>query len=337
MSKASHPISATASPVSPASAGVAVIGEALVDIFPDRSVLGGAPFNVARNLAALGCAPHLFTRIGQDALGYDIQSECRRFGIPLTHLQKDPDRPTGAVRVHMQGQQHRFEILPDRAWDRLDMGQVVQGVQHAAPQWVYFGTLAQRDRVSRQAIREAVNATWARSFLDLNLRPGADDQELVAASLTLADVVKVNDEELERLLAWFHPGSPCDFGGEAHQAQVSNVMRRFDIQRMFVTLGAQGYALFERESGLTQRGRASSVALQDTVGAGDAFAAVLLLGSLLDWPLPTTLFRAGEFATAVCGLPGAVSTDLGWYAPWRQAWRLDALAAPLTAISTMGA
>lgn len=321
----------------PPAAGVAVLGEALVDIFPDRTVLGGAPFNVARNLAALGCTPNLFTRIGQDVLGDGIQAECRRFGIPLDHVQRDAHHPTGAVRVHMQGQQHQFEILPDRAWDRLDAQQAVEGVQQAAPRWVYFGTLAQRSRASRQAIREAVNATWAQTFLDLNLRPGADDQELVAASLMLADVVKVNDEELERLLAWFNPGLAGDFGSQAHQAQVAGVMRRFDLQRLFVTRGAGGHALFERELGLTQQGQASRVAVQDTVGAGDAFSAVLLLGGLRQWPLPLTLSRASAFATAVCALPGAVSADLGWYDPWRDAWQEGAVASTSTATSIAGA
>lgn len=321
----------------PPTAGVAVLGEALVDIFPDRAVLGGAPFNVARNLAALGCTPSLFTRLGQDAPGGSIQAECRRFGIPLDHVQTDADHPTGAVRVHMQGQQHRFEILPDRAWDRLDARQLVEGVQQAAPKWVYFGTLAQRSRASRQAIREAVNATWAHSFLDLNLRPGADDQELVAASLMLADVVKVNDEELERLLAWFNPGLAGDFGSEAHQAQVAGLMRRFDLRRLFVTRGADGHAFFERELGLTQHASASRVDVKDTVGAGDAFSAVLLLGGVRQWPLPLTLSRASAFATAVCSLSGAVSTDLRWYDRWREAWRENTAENHVSAPSSAGA
>jgi fructokinase len=307
-------------PAATEQAEIAVLGEALVDIFKDRSVLGGAPFNVARNLAALGCKPHFFTRIGADELGVCIQAECQRFGMSLKHVQIDRLRPTGAVKVSMRGQEHSFEILPDRAWDDLDGDRVSRELQQLAPKWVYFGTLAQRGPVSRQAIREGVNATWATSFLDLNLRSGADDATLVAASMQLADVVKVNEEELHRLLTWFSTDPVGSFASREHLGQVMALLDRFDVLRLFVTRGPEGYVAYERELGVTHEGKARPVAVQDTVGAGDAFSSVLLLGALRNWPLPVTLQRAADFASAVCTLPGAVSTDLSWYVPWVQAW-----------------
>lgn len=299
---------------------IAVLGEALVDLFDDHSVLGGAPFNVARNLAALGCQPYLFTRVGADELGVCIQAECRRFRMSIRHVQIDRLRPTGAVKVRMRDQQHSFEILPDRAWDYIDSERVTREVQQLAPKWIYFGTLAQRSVASRQAIREGVNATWANSFLDLNLRPGADDATLVAESMQLADVVKVNEEELQRLLAWFCGASVASAASPEHTSQVMQLLERFDVLRLFVTCGAQGYVVYERGLGLTHQGKANVVAVQDTVGAGDAFSSVLLLGALRAWPLELTLKRASDFASAVCTLTGAVSTDLSWYAAWVQAW-----------------
>jgi fructokinase len=299
---------------------IAVLGEALVDLFEARSVLGGAPFNVARNLAALGCKPNFFTRVGADELGVCIQAECKRFGMSLRHVQVDRLRPTGAVKVSMRGQEHSFEVLPDRAWDYLDGQRVVRELQQSVPKWVYFGTLAQRCPTSRQAIREGVNATWASSFLDLNLRSGADDVMLVAQSLQLADVVKVNEEELQRLLAWFCGEAVGSATSPEHTRQVMQLLERFDVLRLFVTCGAQGYVVYERGLGLTHQGTANRVAVQDTVGAGDAFSSVLLLGALRAWPLDVTLQRASDFASAVCTLTGAVSTDLSWYAPWVQSW-----------------
>jgi len=299
---------------------VAVLGEALVDIFDDRSVLGGAPFNVARNLAALGCKPHFFSRVGADELGVCIQAECRRFGISIRHLQVDPVNATGAVKVSMRGHEHRFEILPDRAWDHLDGERVVSELLKLTPQRVYFGTLAQRSPTSRQAIREGVNATWASSFLDLNLRAGADEASLVAASMQLADVVKVNEEELQRLLSWFSNETSADFASQDHTRQVLALLDRFDVLRLVVTRGLAGYVVYERGLGLTHQGAANAVAVQDTVGAGDAFSSVLILGAVRAWPLEVTLQRATDFASAVCTLPGAVSTDLSWYHPWAQLW-----------------
>ena len=98
------------------------------------------------------------------------------------------------------------------------------------------------------------------------------------------------------------------------------LLDRFDVLRLFVTRGEDGYVAYERGLGITHEGKAQSVAVQDTVGAGDAFSSVLLLGELRNWPLHLTLQRAAEFASAVCTLPGAVSPDLSWYAPWVQAW-----------------
>lgn len=302
------------------SAEIAVLGEALVDLFEDRSVLGGAPFNVARNLAALGCKPNFFTRVGADELGVCIQAECRRFGMSLAHVQIDRLRPTGAVKVSMRGKEHSFEILSDRAWDHIDSERVAREVQQLAPKWTYFGTLAQRCPRSRQAIREAVNTTWANSFLDLNLRVGADDAPLVAASMQLADVVKVNEEELFRLLTWFSNRPVGSFASPEHTRQIMELLERFDVLRLFVTRGEAGYVVYERGLGVTHEGKAHAVAVQDTVGAGDAFSSVLLLGAFREWPLEVTLQRASDFASAVCTLAGAVSTDLSWYAPWVQSW-----------------
>ena len=94
----------------------------------------------------------------------------------------------------------------------------------------------------------------------------------------------------------------------------------FDVLRLFVTRGKAGYVAYERGLGVTHEGKAHAVAVQDTVGAGDAFSSVLLLGALRAWPLEVTLQRATDFASAVCTLVGAVSTDLSWYAPWVQTW-----------------
>lgn len=304
---------------------IALLGEALADIFPDREVIGGAPFNVARNLAALGEAPLMVTRLGQDALGARIQAECLRFGLDTQGLQHDASRPTGTVTVRMQGQQHAFVIGANPAWDHLDADAAAQAVARAQPQVIYFGTLAQRAVASRQAIRQALAATQAVRFLDLNLREGPDNRQLSAESLALAQTVKVNDDELDMLLGWFiHPGEvPAAWGTTRHRLTVERLLRRFELQRLFVTRGAQGWACFDGPDGDVIEGRAPQVAVRDTVGAGDAFASVLLLGELYRWPLTDTLPRAAGFASAVCTLQGAVDVDSGIYKQAARDWNLS--------------
>jgi fructokinase len=301
---------------------VTVLGEALIDRFPDRDVIGGAPFNVARNLALLGAAPVMITRIGDDALGATIEADFARFKLDARGLQRDPTRPTGTVTVHMQGTHHRFEIGADAAWDHLDGEEAVQVVRASRPRITYFGTLAQRSSESRVAIGKALDAADALAFLDLNLRDGPDNRALSAASLTRARVVKVNDDELDQLLEWFvRPGEGAlPWGEGAHRDAVAELVARFGLERLVVTRGPKGWACIEGGRRDWLQGSAAPVQVRDTVGAGDAFASILLLGELNDWPLHTTLERAARFASSVCGIDGAVDPASDIYAGARAAW-----------------
>ncbi len=301
---------------------IAVLGEALFDRFPGRDVIGGAPFNVARNLAALGADPLMVTRVGSDALGDEIAAEYGRFGLDPSGLQRDPQLPTGTVDVRMQGTAHRFEIVEGSAWDALDPMATVAAVRAAAPAIVYFGTLAQRSERSREAIRAAVGATPATRFLDLNLRDGPDNRALAEASLRLAHRLKVNDDELARLLDWFVPvaDGAAAWGGAAHRRAVEALAALHGIDRLVITRGGDGWACLEPHGAGWLEGRAPAVDVVDTVGAGDAFASVLLLGDLHGWPLAATLERAAAFASSVCGIRGAVDTGSDIYRAARASW-----------------
>lgn len=302
--------------------GVAVLGEALVDKFPDRSVLGGAPFNVARNLAAWGLAPLLVSRVGDDEAGRRVRGECGRFGVDIRGLQTDAHLPTGTVNVHMRGTHHEFEVLENQAWDHLDETAAVGAVSAARPALVYFGTLGQRGPASRRAIRAALRASGAVRFLDLNLRAGNDNMALSAESLTQADLVKVNDDELAQLLAWFVDGQAAShaWGSPGQREAIARLVRRFGLRRLIVTRGASGWACFEGDSGDALEGTSPPVDVKDTVGAGDAFSSVVILGEVNCWPLRLTLQRAAEFASSVCGIQGAVDPTLSLYAEAARRW-----------------
>ena len=295
---------------------IAALGEALIDIFPDREVIGGAPFNVACNIAALGGRAMVASRIGDDPRGERIAVEARRLGIDPRGLQRDATSPTGWVDVRiLQDGGHRFEIPADQAWDRLDARALTEALEALQPAAIYFGTLAQRAPVSRAAIRGALAATQALRFLDLNLRDGPDDQRLAAESLALAQVVKINDDELERLAGWFVPGAQA-----GPEAAAEALVQRFGLRRLVVTRGESGWACCDAKAGHWLRGASPRVALRDTVGAGDAFASVLLLGTLRRWPLELCLRRASAFAAAVCTIRGAFDADAGIYAASLAAW-----------------
>ncbi|MDE2276993.1 MAG: fructokinase, partial [Burkholderiales bacterium] len=189
-------------PALPPGRAVAVLGEALVDAWPDGSqVPGGAPFNVARWLAAFGVPTLLITRIGRgDAGAASLQAELRRFGLQGPGVQVDAQHPTGRVQVLPGPGGHRFEIAPDSAWDHLDAAPARPLLLSALPRIVCFGSLALRHPVARAAIAELAGATPALRLVDVNLRTVPGLRALAEQALGLADWIKVNEDELQQLL-----------------------------------------------------------------------------------------------------------------------------------------
>ncbi|MEH6435232.1 PfkB family carbohydrate kinase [Massilia sp. DD77] len=299
------------------STSIAVFGEALVDDFGASQVVGGAPFNVARHLAAFGAAPLMLTRIGADANGAAVRAQAARFGMREDGIQVDALRPTGRVLVEQEGGTHRFTILPEQAYDHIDAGALLASLRACTPAMLYFGTLAQRGPVSQAALGSLLAASAAPRFLDLNLRSGQVSAERVLASMREADILKLNDEELLWVLAALgRAGMNPDEAAPA----CADLIAEFSLGGVVLTLGARGAAWFGADGERLEAAPAACPALVDTVGAGDAFSAVFLLGRLRGWELAATLARANAFAAAICAIRGAVPADPAWYAPWRAEW-----------------
>lgn len=302
---------------------VAMFGEALVDDFGSEQVVGGAPFNAARNLAALGTPALMITRIGQDDNGALMRAEHERYGMSQAGLQVDPDWPTGRVVVERSVRGHRFHILPDQAYDRIAPAPALAALKEAAPRVLYFGTLAQRHLTSRSALLDVLASTSATRYLDLNLREGQYTERTVFESLRHADILKVNEEELAALFGWYCPAAPQVVRADDPQVKQScdALINSFGLQAMIVTLGPRG-AMYIGADGqvIREHGNEEPYKLVDTVGAGDAFSAVFLHGHVQGWDLALTMKRANAFAGAVCGLSGAVPQDMAFYEPWTQRW-----------------
>ena len=301
-----------------------VFGEALVDDFNAEQVVGGAPFNVARHLAAFMAPVLSITRIGDDQSGQLVRAEFERFAMNEAGLQVDPLEETGRVLVERGPRGHRFTILPNQAYDFIDRTAAVASVGGVEPGLVYFGMLAQRGEVSRAALKGLLDASVAPRFLDLNLRDGQYDERGVTRSLQAANIVKVNEEELQVLFGWYFQiksEDPALSADEVH-ASCQAVLKMFSLDALIVTLGHRGSVYFGSDGQiLTQRDNPAPPFVIDTVGAGDAFAAIFLLGRMRGWPLETSLARANEFAGAICAIPGAVPADMGFYDKWMTRWR----------------
>jgi fructokinase len=300
-----------------------IFGEALVDDFTSEQIVGGAPFNVARHLAAFMSQPLMITRIGDDRNGAAVLAEFERFAMNQQGVQVDRMEETGRVVVERGPNGHRFVIPPRQAYDFIDSAAAVKAVQGAAPSIVYFGTLAQRQPVSRDALHATLAATPATRFMDINLRPGQAGKDRVTASLHAADIVKLNEEELQSLFDWYLGVAPqTALTKEEVRGHCAELVRMFELEALLLTLGHRGSVYFGADGQMVQtRDNPVPPYVIDTVGAGDAFSAIFLLGKERGWPLETTLARANAFAGAICTIPGAVPGDLGFYDSWAVRWR----------------
>jgi fructokinase len=314
--------------VIPAGAGgrpvaTVVFGEALVDDFVTEQLVGGAPFNVARNLAAFMSPQLMVTRIGSDHNGAVVRGEFERFAMSESGLQVDRMEETGRVMVERRPNGHRFVILPKQAYDFIDPTHALDALATVAPATIYFGTLAQRGQRSHDTLYKLLGATGATRFLDLNLREGQTGRDCVSESLHAADIVKVNEEELQALFSWYFeidPATPLD--SEEVRAACRALLDMFSLEALIVTLGHRGSVYFGADGALiVNRDNPAPPFVIDTVGAGDAFSAIFLLGRARGWALEQTLARANEFAGAICAVSGAVPRDIGFYDKWVARWR----------------
>jgi fructokinase len=294
---------------------VTLFGEALIDeLESGRDVPGGAPLNVACHLRAFGLEPLVVSRLGDDEDGERLRAEAVRRGLDLRGLQTDRRRPTGRVLVH---QGPRFEIPPEQAWDFIDAETAVRAAAGGASGLFYFGTLAGRHGVSRSALARLLGLGWKTRLLDLNLRPPWFAAGAVERLLASADVLKATEDEL-RLAAGL---LRID---ETAPGPATTFMKRFSLDRVVITRGPNGAFTLDK-GGLRSEvaGTPLGDEVVDTVGAGDAFSAILILGLVRGWDSAEVLPRADAFARAVCCIPGAVPEVDAFYQKFRQAWDLD--------------
>lgn len=291
---------------------IMVIGEILIDRFVDYERIGGAPFNFAFHVKQIGWPVRFLTRIGKDAQGRQIRRALTDSGFRSEDIQIDSRHPTGVVNVALDhGGIPQFDICRDVAYDYLDLSRIRQP-ELSDVQLIYFGTLIQRTPPGCrqvQALLEQV-APGTCVFCDINLRPPHINTEAIRTSLRYADILKLNTEELMRISAMFS-------GPEDETGAIKWLMRTYGISQVVLTLGANGSKVISGK-GTSASPPVKIETIVDTVGAGDAYAAVYAAGYLKGLPTQSILGLATEFAAQVCGLPGAVPSGTAPYQILRQ-------------------
>jgi fructokinase len=213
----------------------------------------------------------------------------------------DPEHETGQVQVTLDSAAvPTFDIRADMAYDHIAIDRNLDTLLAVPPRLLYFGTLVQRSPKGFRTLQTLLKHRHpdTRTFCDLNLRPGCYTREAIVASLRQTDVLKLNAEELGVIRDIIK--GPID-----DQELVGHLQTDFDIAVVAVTRGASGSDWYDRDTHcrLTPPPVA---AVADTVGAGDAHAAMIALGFLRGWPPEKTLGAANRFAAAVCGIKGAL-------------------------------
>ncbi len=292
-----------------------IFGEVLFDRFPDGAdILGGAPFNVAWHLQGFGVAPLFISRIGDDRPGQRVRKAMGDWGMDTTGVQVDAQYPTGAVQVSLKDGQPSFDILPEQAYDRIDADLGERAASGIRTALIYHGTLIMRSRSSREALDRLYSGTGAPVFVDVNLRDPWWREYDLPDVLKRARWIKVNEDELVRI------ASRLGQSVATLEELARRFQHQFDIDLLLVTRGADGAVAFEKPGGVEKVRPQGGVNIVDTVGAGDAFASVLLLGLIRGWPLASTMLRAQSFASRICTQRGATAADRGLYQDVMRAW-----------------
>ncbi len=291
-----------------------VFGEVLFDVFPDGSrVLGGAPFNVAWHLQGFGCRPLLISRLGSDDAGRQVIEAMQQWGMSTDGIQIDERYPTGQVTVELVDGQPEYEIVTDQAYDHIAAADALAALAGVETGFFYHGSLALRSEPSRRAYQAICRQFFPRRCVDVNLRPPSTDPELARSLLKGAWWAKLNDIELAEL-----SGQQAD---DDLLVRAGALYRDYGLRQLVLTCGADGAFLFTGDEPPLQ-GRPLVVdAVVDTVGAGDAFSSVSLLGLLLGWSPARTLTAALEFASLVCTVRGATIPDRRQYQDCLQRWQ----------------
>jgi fructokinase len=272
-------------------------GEVLWDIFPSGKLPGGAPMNLAIGVQNLGIPAVMLSRVGKDELGTALQDFLKSKNCTIDYVQVDSQRATGIVQVMTAtstGENH-YEIVENSAWDYLEATPAARKiVQNAFA--IAYGTLSCRNEVSKNALLNLLKNAPLKIY-DVNFRQPFYNQVLVEELMQPADVVKMNDEELEIMSHWY------DISSKTAREQMQHLKNKFNLDKIMVTKGANGASLLDHSGYYESQG--FKVQVVDTVGSGDAFLAGFLKSFYFEHAAPQAALR---FA---CALGAYVATHKG--------------------------
>jgi fructokinase len=275
---------------------ILALGEILWDLLPAGKQLGGAPANFAYHAAQLGADSRTISAVGDDALGNEILARLRELKVDPSQIAIDREHPTGTVTVTLNVGQPTYTIHEGVAWDFIRFTPALLDLA-ARADCICFGTLAQRNSVSRQTIQSTLAHAKPDALLifDINLRQNYYDRANIENSLCRANVLKINHDEITQLSRLIG----CEPVANA-------LLRRFpNLKLIALTRGGEGSVLFDAGGSVIEHPGYPADPMVDAIGAGDAFTAALALGLLRGDSLKQISDDANRLAAYVCTRAGA--------------------------------
>jgi len=279
------------------------MGDGLWDLFPDGPRFGGATANYACHSARLGANVNMVSGVGKDEWGDALLKVYHKHGVNTDLVQIIKNYPTGTVHVELtKSGLPTFTIGENAAWDYWEWNQMMERTVRQADA-LYFGTLGQRGKSPRDAIRRALKIAKLNRvprILDINLRAPFFDHALIRDSINLCSVLKLSDEEILPVL------QACDIdGSKSGKNRLRELQTKFGLDLVVLTKGAEGAVLLHSGGIVEHPGFPATVA--DTVGAGDSFTASVTIGLLEGKGYADIVTDACKVAAGVCSHAGAVS------------------------------
>lgn len=273
------------------------IGEILFDLLPSGAQLGGAPANFAYHVCCLGGRGVAVSAIGKDKLGEEVKTFLA--AKKLEAVLPEVDYPTGVVHVDLDGRGvPQYTIVEDVAWDNVPYTQEMKELARNAAA-VCFGTLAQRNPVSRATVMNFIADMPADSLkvYDINLRQHFYSRVIIEDSLRVADILKINDEEIAVVSDLL--------GLDASPEQACrSLISMYGLRLVILTKGADGSEVITPDAKYSVE--CPKVKIADTVGAGDSFTAAFVQAYLRGDSIENCHNIANRISAFVCSRSGAM-------------------------------
>lgn len=288
---------------------VTAIGEILYDVYPDKKRLGGAPFNFIYHIWKILGKANFVSNVGNDENGSEMLSFLNSIRFNTKHIYIDKKYPTGTVKVRINDDRTpQFTISPECSYDYITLNDADINLIENETDVLYFGTLSTRSEISRNTIQSLFGKPDIKYFCDLNLRHNFYTKALIEKTLLTCNVLKINQDELDKLKQFF---VIQQFNNRA----IEQLIKEFDIDLIGLTLGENGAELYTKSE--TNHYKTEVINLVDTLGAGDAFAAILCLGYLNKMPIAEINKLSNEFAAEICIINGALPENDSIYTKYK--------------------